>query len=185
METLFNETVAAGLQYVTFPLELIGLTLALIEVRFPALAANLTQKIEQLSAPIRDLRSDQSGSESLMERSLGLLLSRVLWAGYFILTAIYTAKLIYQLFERGPETSWLLGLLISYVVSGVIMTIAFCPPFRRRTRNRYARHPHCRDRSSRRVIPASHSDHSLKPSVRHGVCSGSESGKCSSKRLDS
>lgn len=124
METLFNETVAAGLQYVTFPLELIGLTLALIEVRFPTLAANLTQKIEQLSAPIRDLRSDQSGSESLMERSLGLLLSRVLWAGYFILTAIYTAKLIYQLFDRGPETSWLIGLLFSYVVSGVIMTIA-------------------------------------------------------------
>lgn len=124
METLFNETVAAGLQYVTFPLELIGLTLALIEVRFPALAANLTQKIEQLSAPIRDLRSDQSGSESLMERSLGLLLSRVLWAGYFVLTAIYTAKLTYQLFERGSETSGLMGLLISYVVSGVIMTIA-------------------------------------------------------------
>lgn len=124
METFFNETVAAGLQYVTFPLELIGLTLALIEVRFPRLAAYLTQQIEQLSAPMRDLRSDQSSSESIMERSLGLLLSRVLRTGYYILTAIYTAKLIYQLLVRGPETSWLIGLLISYIISGVIMTIA-------------------------------------------------------------
>ena len=124
MDTFFNETVAAGLQYVTFPLELIGLTLALIEVRFPRLAAYLTQQIEQLSAPMRDLRSDQSSSESIMERSLGLLLSRVLRTGYYILTAIYTAKLIYQLLVRGPETSWLIGLLISYIISGVIMTIA-------------------------------------------------------------
>jgi|GEM_PF-1365928 len=124
METLFNETVAAGLQYVTFPLELIGLTLALIEVRFPRVAEQLTQQIERLSAPLRDLRSGQSGSESMMERSLGLLLSRLLWTGYLILTAVYVAKLIYQLIDRGPETSWLLGLLISYIVTGIIMTIA-------------------------------------------------------------
>ncbi len=124
METFFNETVAAGLQYVTFPLELIGLTLALIEVRFPRLAAYLTQQIEQLSAPMRDLRSEQSGGESMMERSLGLLLSRVLRTGFYILTAIYTVKLIYQLLDRGPETGWLIGLLTSYIVSAVIMTIA-------------------------------------------------------------
>ena len=124
METFFNETVAAGLQYVTFPLELIGLTLALIEVRFPKLAAYLTEQIEQLSAPMRDLRSDESSGESMMERSLGLLLSRVLRTGYYILTAIYIAKLIYQLIDRGPETSWLIGLLISYIVSGVVLTIA-------------------------------------------------------------
>ena len=124
METFFNETVAAGLQYVTFPLELIGLTLALIEVRFPRLAAYLTQQIEHLSAPMRDLRSDQANNESMMERSLGLLLSRVLRTGFYILTAIYTAKLIYQLLDRGPETSWLIGLLISYIISGVIVTVA-------------------------------------------------------------
>lgn len=124
METFFNETVAAGLQYVTFPLELIGLTLALIEVRFPRLAAYLTQQIEQLSAPMRDLRSDQSSSESMMERSLGLLLSRLLRTGYYILTAIYIAKLIYYLLDRGPESNWLIGLLISYIIAGVIMTIA-------------------------------------------------------------
>lgn len=124
METFFNETVAAGLQYVTFPLELIGLTLALIEVRFPRLAARLTQQIERLSAPMRDLQSDQSSSESMMERSLGLLLSRLLRFGYYILTAIYVLKMIYDLLERGPESNWLVGLLISYIIAGVVMTIA-------------------------------------------------------------
>ncbi|MEM1433437.1 MAG: hypothetical protein AAGG11_05230 [Pseudomonadota bacterium] len=124
MGTFFNEAVAAGLQYVTFPLELTGLALALIEVRFPKLAAYLTQQIEQLSAPMRDLRSDRSSSESTMERSLGLLLSRMLKAGYLILTAIYAAKLIHQLLDRGPEPSGLIGLLIGYVVAGVVMTIA-------------------------------------------------------------
>ncbi len=124
METLFNETVAAGLQYVTFPLELVGLTLALIEVRFPRIAAYLTRQIERLSAPMRDLRSDRPSSESMMERSLGLLLSRVLWSGYFVLTAVYAAKLIYQLIDRGLETGWLIALLMSYIISGIIMTIA-------------------------------------------------------------
>jgi len=124
MGTFFNEAVAASLQYVTFPLELIGLTLALIEVRFPKSAAYLTRQIERLSAPMQELRSDRPGSESMMERSLGVLLSRMLKTGYYILTAIYIAKLIYQLLSRGPEAGWLLGLFISYVISGVIMTIA-------------------------------------------------------------
>ncbi len=60
----------------------------------------------------------------MMERSLGLFLSRVLRTGFYILTAIYIAKMIYQLLDRGPEASWLIGLLISYVISGVIVTIA-------------------------------------------------------------
>jgi len=59
-----------------------------------------------------------------MERSLGLLLSRVLWSGYFVLTAVYAAKLIYQLIDRGLETGWLIALLMSYIISGIIMTIA-------------------------------------------------------------
>lgn len=123
MGALFNEAVAASLQYVTFPLELIGLTLALIEVRFPKLAASLTRQIERLSAPMEELRSGRSGSESMMERSLGALLARVLRTGYYILTAFYAAKLIYELLSRGPEAGWLLGMFISYVISAVIMTI--------------------------------------------------------------
>lgn len=42
---LFSNEVAGSLQYVTFPLELVGLTLAMIEVRFPALAARIASYI--------------------------------------------------------------------------------------------------------------------------------------------
>lgn len=124
MGSFFSEEVAASLQYVTFPLELVGLTLALIEVRFPKLAAYITRQIERLSGPMQELRSDRPGSDSMMERSLGTLLSRLLKAGYYVLTAIYIAKLIYPLLSRGPEAGWLIGLLIGYVISGVIMTVA-------------------------------------------------------------
>lgn len=124
MEIFFNEIIAARLQYVTFPLELIGLTLALIEVRFPTVAAYLTRQIERLSAPMQELRSGQPGGESIMERSLGALLSRILKTGFFVLTAIYGAKLMYQLLSRGPEAGWLLGTLFSYVISAIIMTVA-------------------------------------------------------------
>lgn len=124
MESFFNETIAAGLQYVTFPLELIGLALALIEVRFPEVAAYLTRRIEWLSVPMQELRSGQSGNETTFERSLGALLSRLLKTGFYILTAIYSAKLIYQLLNHGPEPGWLVGMLFSYVTSGIIMTVA-------------------------------------------------------------
>ena len=124
METFFSETIAAYLQYVTFPLELIGLSLALIEVRFPEVAANLTRQIERLSVPMQELRSGQSGSESLIERSLGALLSRLIKTGFYILTAIYSINLIYQLFSREPEPGWLAGMLFSYVIWAITMTVS-------------------------------------------------------------
>ena len=49
METLFDERIAAGLQYATFPLELIGLTLALFEVRFPGVTATWAISVPQRS----------------------------------------------------------------------------------------------------------------------------------------
>ncbi len=124
MGSFFSESVAAGLQYVTLPLELIGLTLALIEVRFPSTAAYLTRQIERLSAPVRELRSREPGGETLMEKSLGTLLARLLKAGYYVLTAIYVAMLVYQLFSRGYDPGALVALLVSYVVTAVIMTVA-------------------------------------------------------------
>ncbi len=124
MGTFFNETIAAYLQYVTFPLELIGLSLALIEVRFPKVAAYLTRQIERLSVPMQELRSGQSGGESLIERSLGVLLSRLIKTGFYILTAIYGVKLIYQLLSSEPALDWLTGMLFSYVIWAIIMTVA-------------------------------------------------------------
>ncbi len=124
MGSFFNESVAASLQYVTLPLELVGLTLALIEVRFPNTAANLTRQIERLSAPVRELRSGEPGSAALMEKSLGALLARVLKAGYYVLTVVYAVMAGYQLIRHGYDASDLIGLFISYVVTGVIMTVA-------------------------------------------------------------
>ncbi len=71
MENLLSEALASSLQYATFPLELIGVALALIEIRLPKVAAYLTTQIERLSALIQDMRTGQSGSESIMQRSLG------------------------------------------------------------------------------------------------------------------
>ena len=50
MDGFFNDAVAARLQYFTFPLELIGLSLALIEVRIPKTAEYLTRQIEKQAA---------------------------------------------------------------------------------------------------------------------------------------
>jgi len=44
---IFNENTAALLQYFTFPLEFIGITLALIEVRFQALTLRLNAMLKQ------------------------------------------------------------------------------------------------------------------------------------------
>jgi len=124
METFFNATIAARLQYVTFPLELTGLALALIEVRFPTVAERLARQIERLSTPLEELRSGQSGSESVMERSLETLLSRLLRTGLYILTAIYGTRFIYQLLSREPDLNWLLGVFLGYLFSGIVTTIA-------------------------------------------------------------
>lgn len=123
-EPIFSEVLAARLQYVTFPLELIGLALALIEVRFPEAAKFLTRQIERLSAPMQSLRSDRSDSDSTMERSLGALLSRMIKAGFYVLTALYGGTLVYRLLTTEPEAGWLIEMLFGYVVSGVTLTVA-------------------------------------------------------------
>lgn len=124
MESFLDVATAARLQYVTFPLELIGLALALIEVRFPKLADRITRQIEHLSTPIDELRSGGSGDNSVMERSLGTLLSRMLKAGFYIWTAVYLAQLVYHLPARGLDPNWLLGMLIGYVFTAIVMIIA-------------------------------------------------------------
>lgn len=124
MEVLFNESFAARLQYVTFPLELIGITLALIEVRFPRAAAYLTGQIERLSMPIQEMRAGEVGAESLMERSLATLLSRVVKAGLYVLTAIYVVQLIYLAVVRWPEMGWLVGFGAGFLVTVIAATVA-------------------------------------------------------------
>lgn len=124
MEFVFNENLAARLQYLTLPLELIGLSLALIEIRFPRAAEYLTRQIERLAMPMKSMRAGESGPESLMERSLATLLKRVLNAGFGLLTLIYFIRGVYGLFTRWPELGWLIGFGIGYLISTIVLAIA-------------------------------------------------------------
>lgn len=123
MEYFFNEALAARLQFITLPLEIIGLSLALIEIRFPRTAAYLTRQIERLSMPMEAMRAGESGADSLMERSLGTLLRRILNAGLGLLTLTFLVQGIYGLFTRWPELGWLIGFLIDYVITAITLTI--------------------------------------------------------------
>ena len=49
----FSAEVADALQLVTFPLEMIGLALATIEVRYPLLAARIAGVMDELTERIR------------------------------------------------------------------------------------------------------------------------------------
>ena len=53
---ILSEDVAFHLQFITFPLELIGIVLALIEIRFPSLAISIAKYIHaETSAEASDL----------------------------------------------------------------------------------------------------------------------------------
>jgi len=119
MLTFFNEIVAARLQYVTFPLELVGFSLALIEVRFPKAAAYLTRHVERLATPMRDF----SGDHVTMERSLEAFLSRLLKAGLTLFVLAYLAQLGYRM--AMADWHWTPGFaeLLSFLIVGVVLTI--------------------------------------------------------------
>ena len=123
MNKFFDPVIAGHLQLVTFPLEVIGVALALIEVRFPRATAWLTQRIERLATPMEELRAGRSGRGSLTERSLAAFLTRVLRAGLALLSGLFLGRLAWLLF--GPESyeTWLFGFLLSYLVSTVVMTV--------------------------------------------------------------
>ena len=55
--TWFSNEVANTLQYFTFPLEGVGLTLAMIEVRYPTLARAIADRIAGLAARNRQQRN--------------------------------------------------------------------------------------------------------------------------------
>ncbi|XOV89734.1 MAG: hypothetical protein ACFHX7_07580 [Pseudomonadota bacterium] len=124
MSSMFDPDVAAALQYVTLPLELIGLLLALIEVRFPRAAASLTRQIARLAAPMEALRSDEPFDRTApIERSLGLLLRRVIHAGFLLLTLFFLLQMGIGLLQGEAGVGWLLGFLIGYLIAGIIMTV--------------------------------------------------------------
>ena len=58
---IFSNEVAYSLQYFTFPLEVIGLSLAAIEVRFPTTARNIAEYLDRLAEPYRQAESERTG----------------------------------------------------------------------------------------------------------------------------
>ena len=121
MESFFNEAVASRLQYLTFPLEVCGIALALIELRFPETAAKLTQHIERFATPLDPAKAVEG--ESPIEASLAVFLPRLLRAGTYALTAVYALRLLYGLITRWPDTGWLPGFLLGYVIWSVIVVV--------------------------------------------------------------
>lgn len=55
----FSNEVATTLQYYTFPLEVIGLTLAVIEVRFPGMARSIASTVEKAARPYKAAENER------------------------------------------------------------------------------------------------------------------------------
>lgn len=123
MDGFFNEAVAARLQYVTFPLEAIGLTLALIELRYPRAAAWLTRRIERLATPMDALRQGGEADQGALERSLEALLSRLLTAGFVVLTGVYFLRGLHGLVAGHEDWGWAVGLFVEFLVVAITMIV--------------------------------------------------------------
>ncbi len=62
----FSSEVANIVQLFTFPMEVIGLTLATVEVRFPELAARIAGRLDRVASRIRDVEQvDQQKNQRL------------------------------------------------------------------------------------------------------------------------
>ena len=123
MYSIFNELIAARLQYLTFPLELAGIALALIELRFPALADYLTRQIERLAMPMSAARREVDDDTSALEHSLGTFLSRLLQAGFYAITLFYVVMAVVGVTVRGFDADWFFGFAIGYVMSVIGLTV--------------------------------------------------------------
>lgn len=123
MGSIFNEAIAARLQYVTFPLELAGFALALIELRLPSTASYLSQQIERLATPMQAVRSEPGVDDSVLDRSLATFLSRVLQAGFYVLSVPFAIAFVLRIVEHGSVSGWLFGFVVSYISAIVGMTV--------------------------------------------------------------
>ena len=122
----FNESAATTLQYFSFPLEVIGLTLALIELRFPATAARLTRLIEGLAAPVDKLRraSDTTEKDAAIEHALAYLLTRVLTAGFVLLFGYFLLRIVVTVLSGEATAGWFIGLAITALVASTVTAVS-------------------------------------------------------------
>jgi hypothetical protein len=121
---LFNDSIATQLQYFTLPLELLGITLAYIELRLPKTAARITRWIERMATPIESLRESQADAEATIERSLVAFLTRLIRFGVFVVAGVFLIRLFLRLANTGFSGSLLLAWAINVTVSVIVTIVA-------------------------------------------------------------
>lgn len=124
-----DPTTAALLQYLTFPMEVAGFTLALIEVRFPAAAQRIARAIARLAYPLEALRgeadsAERHGGRSVLARGLNALLSRVLTIGFLAVATWYLFGAAAAVLAGEASTAWAVGQLIGFLVTVVVTVVA-------------------------------------------------------------
>ena len=114
-------------QILTFSLELIGLSLAFIEVRAPKTAERIARFLGELAAPIEDLRQvAESGEKAYDKLSAGLskLLNTVLTIGTIPLILLFAINIIEAGRSGTLSLAWLLPQLISFVIQMIVAVLA-------------------------------------------------------------
>ena len=72
MQQFFDAAFAANLQFFALPMEIVGFSLALIEVRYPETAKRLARVMARLAEPIARIRTQaEAGSRDAAEKSVG------------------------------------------------------------------------------------------------------------------
>ena len=78
--SFFSNEVASTLQYVTFPLEFVGLVLATIEVRFPSLAVRIATSMDDLTIRLRSVddagQRDRNAAKQLWDEGQRIAAAR-------------------------------------------------------------------------------------------------------------
>lgn len=128
MASILNQAAAETLQYISFPLEVIGLALAMIEVRFPQTAQRMTQLFVKLAEPLSQVR-ETGGDTTLMAHNLGALLSmliRLALTGLFIVLVLrFVTTLAHSLFTGQASGEVILVNAVSTFVSLIVLSVLF------------------------------------------------------------
>jgi hypothetical protein len=112
--SFFSAEFAYALQFITFPLEFIGLTLATIEVKFPGTAARIAQSMDDVTGRVRSVNeADQKDTDA----------ARALWQQGKRLAAVkrffaddYSNESIAFFFEPVAPAFKIIGPLLGFIV---------------------------------------------------------------------
>lgn len=113
-------------QFIALLFELIGLSLAFIEVRLPETAARIARYLGQLAEPIEAMRNrsaNKSKQENKLSISLGKLLNTVLTIGTLPLIFIFVIKTIGVAWDGTFSVAWLIPQLIGFLFQLLIVIL--------------------------------------------------------------